>query len=73
MMDDRGRVQFPDIVMSFILIVAIVVLSPTIMYFIEQATGELGAFSSVLFNLAMPLLILALIVSVAVSARGGGA
>lgn len=73
MNDRRARVQFPDIVMSFILIVAILVLAPTFMYFIEEATVYLGPFSSVLLSLTLPLLLMVLIISVAVSARGGGA
>lgn len=70
--DKRGRVQFPDIVMTFILVVGILVLAPSFLYFIENASAKLGPFSSVLLTLTLPLLLIVLIVSVAVSARGGG-
>jgi hypothetical protein len=64
--------QFTDILMTFILLVGTLVLAPTIYYFVQEATNELGTFSSILLGLAPPFLIIALIISAAVSARGGG-
>ncbi len=64
--------QFTDILMTFILLVATLVMAPSIYYFVENATGELGPFSSILLGLTPPFLMIALIISAAVSARGGG-
>lgn len=67
--DDRGSVQLTDIMMTFLLVVALMVLAPTIYHFVEMVSGEADPLSSMLLQLVVPLFFIGLIVSVGVSAR----
>lgn len=67
----RGAVQLVDAVMTVIVLVALIALAPYFAKFIGMITSSADPFSSLLFQLLLPLLFLALIVSVGVSARGG--
>jgi len=52
-------------------LVAIIALSPTIYKFIGMVSSEADPFTALLLQLAVPLLFLALILSVGKSAVGG--
>lgn len=68
----RAQVQLVDTVITFLMVVSIVVLAPTFYVFIEMLLGPADAFSGLLLRLTLPILFIALILSVGVSARRGG-
>jgi hypothetical protein len=70
-MDDRARIQFVDVLLSFAVLVAIIALSPVFGRFTGMVVGEADPFSALLLQLVMPLLVVALILSAGRSARGG--
>lgn len=69
--DTRGAVQLTDVVLSLFVLVATISLAPTIYRFIGMVTAEADPFSELLLMLVVPMLFLALIISVGVSARRG--
>ena len=68
----RAQVQLVDVVMGFLVLVAIISTYPFWRRFIGMVSGEADPFSTLLLQLAVPFLVLALIISVGVSARQGG-
>lgn len=70
--DDRARVQYVDVVMSFATLVAFTAVAPWIYSAIAMATGVADPFSSVLLELTVPVFVIAMIVSIGVSARTRG-
>jgi len=72
MSTDRGQVQFPDIVLSFFVIVALVITYPVWETFINNIASNADPLSTLVLQLIYPTFILALILSVGVSARRGG-
>jgi len=66
---DRGAVEMSDVFMAMIVLVAIVVTAPIWYRFIGMAVGSADPFSALLLSLFLPLLVLALFLSVGVSAR----
>lgn len=69
---DRAQVMIPDIVTALFVLVAILVVAPTLYEFVGMATASAGGFTSMLLQLVVPFLFIALIVSVGVSARRRG-
>lgn len=67
--DDRAAVQLVDVVLTFFTLVPIIVLAPVIYKFTGMVSAEADPFSGLLLQLLVPMLILALIISVGVSAR----
>lgn len=67
--DTRGAVQLVDVVLTFFTLVPIIVLAPVFYKFTGMASSEADPFSSLLLQLVLPMLIIALIISVGVSAR----
>lgn len=70
--DDRGQVQMVDVVMTFFLVVALVVLAPVWMTFTDMVAGSADPFTRLLLMFSFPLLLIALLLSVGISARRGG-
>lgn len=68
----RAQVQLVDVTMGFLLLVAIIALAPTIFEFVDMAVGSADQFSALLLGLIVPILFVALIISMGVSARRGG-
>lgn len=68
----RGQVYLPDAILTFFVVVAIVALAPVIYTFIDGLSQYADGFSGLLLQLVVPFLIIALILSVGVSARRGG-
>jgi hypothetical protein len=71
-MDDRGRIQFTNIVVIFATFVSFGAVAPWIYEAIGMAQGPLDPFSALLLSLALPLMLVSLLISVGVSARTGG-
>ena len=68
---DRGQVQLVDIIIGFIMLVVIVVTWPWWNQFIGMVAPVADPFSSLLLQLTLPVLVIALTVSLARSARRG--
>jgi len=68
---DRGRVNLVTVMMTFYVFVAIIALAPTIYKFIAMVSSEADPFTALLLQLTVPLLLLALILSVGKTATGG--
>jgi hypothetical protein len=69
MTGDRGAVQLVDVIMMLIVIVGIVVNAPFFYKFIGMVSDEAPPFPSLLLQLTLPLLVIAAILSIGVSAR----
>ena len=69
---NRAQVQLVDIFMTVFVLIGIVVLAPFFYKFIGMISAQADSFSGLLLQLMVPLLIIALIISVGVSARRGG-
>lgn len=67
--DDRGRISFVDVIMTFGALVALVGVGPWIYDLISMLQGEADALTSTLLALFVPLLFISLLISVGVSAR----
>jgi len=70
--DTRGRVQYVDIVLSFANLVAFVAIAPWVYQAVAMATDAVDPLSSVLMQLMLPIFVIAMIVSVGISARTRG-
>jgi hypothetical protein len=68
---DRAALQLPDVFMSFLVLISMLALAPVIYQFIGMVRVEADPFSALLLGLVVPLLFLALILSMGVSAQGG--
>jgi hypothetical protein len=68
----RGQVQLVDVMMTFFVLVAILATAPFWSEFQSMVVPHADGLSELLLQLALPILFLALIVSVGVSARRGG-
>lgn len=64
---DRGAVELVDALLGFILLVAVVVTAPLWVKFTALAAGSVDPFSSLLLQLTVPLLLLALVVGAGVA------
>lgn len=67
--NERARISYTDVIMGFATLVALVTVAPWIYRLVDMGQGPLGALSSVLLALIFPLLVVALLISVGVSAR----
>lgn len=67
--DDRGRVQYVDVVLTFSSLVAFGAVAPWVYEAISMGRTALDPLSGTLLALALPLMVIALIVSVGVSGR----
>lgn len=70
--DSRGVVDFVDVWLTLTVLVGLMVTAPYYYAFTGMASAEADPFSSLLLQLIVPFLFLGLIVSIGVSARGGG-
>lgn len=69
---DRAQIQLTDAVLGFFTLAAFLAVSPLLQSAIAAATAEASGFTSVVFALMVPALLIALLLSLGVSARGGG-
>lgn len=70
--DTRAAVQLVDAFLTFFVLVAILALAPFFNKFTNMVAAEADPFSSLLLRLFVPMLLIALIMSVGVSAKRGG-
>ena len=69
--DRRARVQYVDIVLGFATLVAFVSVAPWVYTGIGMATDTVDPLSSTLLQLTLPVFVIAMIVSLGISARTG--
>lgn len=69
--DDRGAMQFSDVIITAAVLIAAVVLAPYIYLFGGMASSGADPLTGFLFQLVAPLLFLSLIASAGMSARRG--
>lgn len=70
--DDRGAIQLVDVFMSFYMLVGLVSLIPLWYKFTDMAANASSPLVALLLQLFVPLILIALIVSVGISARTAG-
>jgi hypothetical protein len=68
--ESRAQVQLTGVVLGFLTLVALIALAPFFYEFSGMASSAADPFSALLLRLSFPLLLVALILSVGVSARG---
>lgn len=71
-MDSRAKITYPDVVVAFAVLVAFVSISPWTFTVLDLLQSEVDPLTGVLLGLFVPVLLISLIVSMGVSARGGG-
>jgi len=69
---ERAQVQYPDIMLAFFVLVGLVLTFPVYDQFIQQISANADPLSGLILRLIYPAFVLALILSVGVSARRGG-
>lgn len=69
--DDRGRLQFVDVIMALATLAAFSAVAPWLYQAIGMASGDVDPFSQVLLQFMLPLFVIAMLVSIGVSARTG--
>lgn len=69
---DRAQLQIPDMVLSFVVLVAMLVTAPWQYKFIGMVSSQADPFTALLLQLVPPFFILALLISIGMSARRGG-
>ena len=62
-------IQLTDAILGFVVLISIVVLAPVIFEFQAMIDSAADPLSSLIFTLVVPLFIIALIISIGVSAR----
>lgn len=67
--DDRAAISYVDVVLTFATLAAIGMVAPLMFNIFEMLEGVADPLTRALFNLSVPLLIIALIVSMGVAAR----
>jgi len=70
--DRRGAVQLVDAFLTFFVLVAILALAPFFTKFTSMVSDAADPFSALLLQLFVPLMLIALILSIGVSAKRGG-
>jgi tellurite resistance protein TehA-like permease len=71
-MDNSAKITYPDVVVAFAVLVAFVSVAPWVFTVIDLLQSEVDPLTGVLLGLFVPVLLISLIVSMGVSARGGG-
>ena len=66
---DRAVVNLVDVFLTLFVLAGLLVLAPYYYEFIDMVSAEADPFSSLLLQLIVPIMFIALIVSVGVSAR----
>jgi hypothetical protein len=67
--DERGAITFVDVVLTFATLVMIAAVAPMLFTVYEMAQGVADPLTAALLALAVPLLIIALVISMSVAAR----
>lgn len=69
--DDRGSMRFSGMIITACVLIAAMVLAPFIYTFTSMAAAEADPLTGFLLSLFVPLMILSVIVSAGIDARGG--
>lgn len=69
--DERAAIHLVDVALTFISLVALLVLTPVFGKFIGLARNAADPFSALLLGLILPLLVISVIISLGVSAKRG--
>jgi hypothetical protein len=69
---ERGAIQMVDAFLTFFVLVAMLALAPVFTHFASMLASEADTFSTLILSLFMPMMFIALIYSVGVSAKRGG-
>lgn len=67
--DDRARITFVDVIMSFGVLVTLTAISPWLLQIVSLLETEADPLTGVLLALFIPFLFIALILSMGVSAQ----
>lgn len=62
-------IQLTDAILTFIVLISIIVLAPVIFEFQSMISSAADPLSGLIFTLVVPLFVVALLISVGVSAR----
>lgn len=71
MREERARVQYVDMVLGFATLVSFVAMATWIYSTVDNAASQVDPLSATLLRIALPVFVIALIVSLGVSARTG--
>lgn len=71
LLDDRAAMGFSDLLIAIAVLLTVVVTAPFIYTFGGMASAEADPLTGFLIQLIPPLLILSVIVSAGIAARGG--
>lgn len=71
MSDERGRVQYVDIALGFATLVSFVVMAPWLYQAVSMGQGAIGPLGSIILALLLPMFVVSLIATIAVSGRSG--
>jgi len=69
---DRGQIQLQDALLTLLVLISMLTLAPVIYQFIGMVRPEADPFSALLLGLVIPLLFMTLLLTMGVSAQGGG-
>jgi len=67
--DGRGRISYVDAIMSFAVLVVLVGVAPWLYQILAMVQSQVDPLTAVLLSLFFPLLFVALLLSMGVSAR----
>jgi hypothetical protein len=70
--NNRASIDLDDAILTFVVLVALMAMSPILASFVSMVTGTTSGLTQLLLQLVAPFLFLSLIVSMGVSATGGG-
>lgn len=68
-MDNRGALQYSDVIMAFATLVAIAAVSPWLFNAIDKLQANVDPLTAVILGATPALFVIALILSIGVSAR----
>lgn len=71
-MNDRAQVQYVDVILAFFVLVGLIVTFPIYNEFISKVQTNADPLTGLILRLIFPAFVLALVLSVGVSARRGG-
>lgn len=67
--DDRAALQYPDVIMAFATLIAIVAVSPWLYAVLDRLQSRADPLTGIILGMMPALLVIALIVSIGVSSR----
>lgn len=69
--DERGRVQYVDVILGFATLVTFIAVAPWVYAAIDMAVDVLPPLSATLIRLTLSIFVIAMMVSLGVSSRTG--